>query len=179
MSQNQKIINRFMPPREVEWRSDYIRREEIYKNRNDKVYIFGDNIQEKGGGGMAGEMRGEINTVGIPTKKTPTMKDDAFFTDNEFSYNIYFIFKAFLKIPKQRDLVVPRNIGKGLSKLDTKAPRTYKYLTNLLSSLVDGRFSWIDDLSNTKEGLAIYAIHSYLLNNRVLPNIDALIPKIR
>lgn len=162
--------------RQVEWTSSFIRREDIYKNK-DKIYLFGDNILGKGGGGMAGEMRGEINSLGIPTKKYPSMKEDSFFTDFEFNLNVYYIFRSFLRIPKNKDIVVPKNIGKGLAQLDIRAPKTYKYMTKLLSSLVDGKFTWVDDLTNPKDGLIIYTIHSYLINKKA-PDVLELIPKI-
>jgi len=33
------------------------------------LWVFGDNLQRKGLGGQAKEMRGEPNAIGIPTKK--------------------------------------------------------------------------------------------------------------
>lgn len=163
-------------PIHVEWKSTMILRPELISNR-DKIYLFGDNVQEKGSGGMAGQMRGEINAIGIPTKKASSMDDSAFFSDDQFSYNVFYIFKAFLKIPKDRDIVVPSNIGRGLSQLDKKAPITYKYLTKLLSSLTDKKFNWTDDLINPDIALAIYTVHSMLINKKK-PNLESYLPKI-
>lgn len=166
-----------MKPIIVEWKNSHIKREEVIKTR-EKTYLFGDNLLEKGSGGMASEIRGEINSVGIPTKKAPNMKEDSFFSDDEFSFNVFYIYKSFLKIPKNKDIVVPSNIGRGLAEMDKRCPITYKYLTKLLSSLSDQKFSWVDDIHNPKIGLAIYTIHS-LLQNRQVPDINSLIPKIK
>ncbi|TFZ54475.1 hypothetical protein E4V01_25170 [Methylorubrum sp. Q1] len=48
------------------------------------LFVFGDNLQRRGRGGQAAEMRGEPNAVGIPTKRAPSMDDSAFFTDADF-----------------------------------------------------------------------------------------------
>lgn len=163
-------------PRHVEWTSTIIKRPVLISNR-DKIYLFGDNVLEKGSGGMAGDMRGEINALGIPTKKAPSMDESAFFSDEQFSYNVYYIFKAFLKIPKSADIVVPSNIGRGLSQLDKKAPITYKYLTKLLSSLTDNKFNWTDDLLKPDIALAIYTVHSTLVNKKK-PVLENYLPKL-
>ncbi len=44
-------------------------------------WVFGDNLARKGLGGKAREMRGEPNTIGIVTKRAPTMNPEAFFSD--------------------------------------------------------------------------------------------------
>ena len=113
----------------------FIARKDLKANPN-KVYLFGDNIQEKGYGGQAKEMRGEANAIGIPTKKAPNMRSDAFFTDSEFNENKNAIDKAFNKIPDDKEVVIPESgIGTGLADLKNKAPKTFKYIQSKLSLL--------------------------------------------
>lgn len=164
-------------PSRIEWTTKIIKRDELVRNR-DKIYLFGDNLKQIGKGGMAAEMRGEPNAIGIPTKKVPSMVDSAFFSDTEFAFNVFHIFKAFLKIPKGKDVIVPSAIGKGLAELDVRAPLTYKYLTKLLASLYDGNFNWTDPLSSPEQGLIVYTIHSMLLNHKK-PDLDVILSKIK
>ncbi len=69
-------------------------RPEIRANRQN-LYVFGDNLARAGGApnasgwsnpraGQAAACRNEPNAVGIPTKRAPSMKEDAFFTDADF-----------------------------------------------------------------------------------------------
>ena len=104
------------------------------------LFIFGDNDQRYGLGGMAKEFRGEANTVGIRTKKKPSMSAGSFYVDSEYTQNIKkidkdlnlvlhkFMFGGFTKI------YVPEGIGEGLAKLDC-APKTLKYLKDTLKKL--------------------------------------------
>lgn len=118
---------------------NHITRDYVRKNRN-KTFLFGDNLQQRGMGGQAKEMRGEPNAVGIPTKKKPSMSDDSFFTDDEFHINIQQINNAFNRIPLigNKIIVIPSaGLGTGLAKLQEKAPKTYEYLQDRLKS-IDG-----------------------------------------
>lgn len=113
----------------------YITRNDLVSNR-DKIYLFGDNLEKTGLGGQAKEMRGEINAIGIPTKKRPSMSDDSFMNDDEYESNVKAISDAFEKIPQEVSIIVPKDgIGTGLAKLKEKAPRTYEYLQNRLLRL--------------------------------------------
>lgn len=116
---------------------DNITREYI-RNNPKKTFLFGDNLQKKGYGGQAKEMRGEPNCIGIPTKKKPTMDNDAFFTDDEFKENVHHIDKAIKEVTKLGNnvIVIPSSgIGTGMAKLEEKAPRTFQYLKDKLDNL--------------------------------------------
>ncbi len=63
----------------INYAASYLR--EQIKAASDTLYIFGDNFERKGFGGQAAEARGEPNAVGIPTKRAPSMRPDAFLTD--------------------------------------------------------------------------------------------------
>lgn len=114
---------------------DYITREDVRSNP-EIIYLFGDNLEKKGRGGQAKEMRGLPNTIGIPTKKSPTMDDAAFFTDDEFTANKAAIDEAFASIPKGVQVVIPSaGLGTGYAQLKERAPKTAKYLENKIQKL--------------------------------------------
>lgn len=114
---------------------NYISREYVKKNP-DKTFIFGDNLERGGFGGQAKEMRGEPNAIGIPTKKLPSMTDDSFFTDDEFSENKKAINIALSKVPRNATVVMSTyGLGTGRAQLKERAPKTWKYLTNEIREL--------------------------------------------
>ena len=64
------------------------------------------------------------------------MDKTAFFTDTEYTYNKKVIDEAFMKIPKDKTIVVPKdNLGTGRAQLTTKAPKTWLYLQEKLKEL--------------------------------------------
>jgi hypothetical protein len=109
----------------------------------DKIFLFGDNLKQRGFGGQAAAMRGEPNTIGIPTKKSPSYSDDAFFTDAEFEHNKPVIDAAFAKLARAvsdatRVIVIPANgLGTGRAELEKRAPLTFAYLQSRLDELPD------------------------------------------
>ena len=86
-------------------------------------------------------MRGEPNCVGIPTKKFPSSRDDAFFTDLEFEQNKAAIDHAiehlFHRISKaEQTIVIPAGgLGTGRAQLESRAPLTFAYLQKCLRDL--------------------------------------------
>lgn len=117
-----------------------ISREFVRANR-DRIFLFGDNVAGKGFGGQAAAMRGEPNCVGIPTKKFPSSRDGAFFTDLEFEQNKAAIDHAFEdlfhKISKaEQTIVIPADgLGTGRAQLESRAPQTFAYLQKCLRVL--------------------------------------------
>lgn len=111
------------------------------REHRDHIFLFGDNLAGKGFGGQAAAMRGEPNCVGIPTKKFPSSRDDAFFTDLEFEQNKAAIDHAFdvlfHKISKaEQILVIPADgLGTGRAQLERRAPLTFAYLQKCLRAL--------------------------------------------
>jgi alkylated DNA repair dioxygenase AlkB len=103
------------------------------KANPDKIYIFGDNITEKGKGGQA-IIRDEENAFGIPTKVSPDTTPGAYFSDKKYDPNIRQIDRAIEKIKADgRIVVLPKDgLGTGLAKLKEKAPDTYAYLKQRL-----------------------------------------------
>src|SRR5207245_908390 len=121
-------------------RMQFITRENVRANA-DKLFLFGDNLEHRGLGGQAAAMRGERNAIGIPTKKSPSNKGDAFFSDDEFEQNKMAIDAAFAEVSRAatdsiRAIVIPSaGLGTGRAKLDKKAPRTFAYLRQKLTKL--------------------------------------------
>jgi len=125
-------------------RISYITRDYIRQNP-DKLFLFGDNLQRRGLGGQAREMRGEPNTIGIPTKKRPARTAESYFTDDEFADNKAAIDQAFREVYQklsesdgQTVLVIPSaGLGTGRAELQQRAPRTFAYLEMKLAELVN------------------------------------------
>lgn len=118
----------------------FITREYVRANR-DKLFLYGDNMERRGLGGQAAAMRGEPNAFGVPTKKSPNYKEDAFFSDDEFEQNKAAIDAAFDTLIRAvtetvRSVVIPSDgFGTGRAQLDKRAPRTFAYLQKRLAEL--------------------------------------------
>lgn len=121
-------------------RMQYITREYVRANRN-KLFLFGDNLERRGFGGQAAVMRREPNAIGIPTKKSPSYRDDAFFSDDEFEQNKASIDAAFAEIMRAitdsiRVIVIPSDgLGTGRAQLERRAPRTFAHLQKRLTEI--------------------------------------------
>lgn len=120
---------------------EFITRDYIKENPN-MFFVFGDNDERNGYGGQAKEMRGEPNSIGVRTKHRPSNSSTAYYTDDTYAENCR-------KIKEDLDTVVykleagfitvfPTNgIGTGLSGLENRAPRTYKYLQDTLNNIYE------------------------------------------
>lgn len=109
------------------------------KENPDKIFLFGDNVNQSGYGGQAREMRGEPNAIGIPTKHAPNTENWAYFTDKGLDENKEAIDKAFAKLakfPPDTIIVFPKaGIGTGLAELNERAPQTFAYLQEKLNAI--------------------------------------------
>lgn len=105
-----------------------IYREDLQANP-EVFYLFGDNLEQVGMGGQAGEMRGEPNAIGVPTKKAPASDDADFFSDAVYDANCKAIGDALGRIPDDSTVVIPLDgLGTGLAELDKRAPETFAFL---------------------------------------------------
>lgn len=118
-----------------------IYREDIIANRQ-LVYIFGDNLERKGYGGQAEEMRGEPNSFGIAMKRRPMSKTNScYFFDAQLDVQkiIDDEFERLYEHISENDyhgIVVPtEGIGTGLSKMTEYAPISLKRINFLLEEL--------------------------------------------
>ena len=105
----------------------------------DWIFVFGDNLQ---GWGKAGQaiIRNEPNTLGVPTKRKPSMNQDAFFYDR--TDEIDAVTKALDKIESLLEegkiVVFPLNgLGTGLAKLAFNSPIIAKMIDERVISMSD------------------------------------------
>lgn len=101
-----------------------------------KYYIFGDNLMRQGTGGQA-IIRYCRNAIGIPTKRLPSMEEDAFFSDKIDEYSIVSKRLARLVIlyedTRNYILVFPEDgLGTGRAQLKERSPEIYNLIDGLL-----------------------------------------------
>ncbi|MGJ4945036.1 hypothetical protein ACQR1W_31035 [Bradyrhizobium sp. HKCCYLS1011] len=111
-------------------RQKFISRKDLWDNPS-KFYVFGDNVQRRGYGGQAKEMRGEPNAIGVATKWSPSMDANEFFDDTLACRAI--VGRDLLKIDDLlragKTVVVPSDgIGTGLSQLPQRAPNLHRFI---------------------------------------------------
>lgn len=119
-----------------------ITREQIKANPK-TLFLFGDNLQRMGLGGQAKTMRGEVNSLGIVTKRLMNHTEDALIFDN--STDIDFIKEIitldFIRVHKYlrsgyfNTLIIP-SLGTGLAKLHVNAPRLKAYIERHIDRIV-------------------------------------------
>lgn len=94
------------------------------------LFVFGDNFQRRGFGGQAIEMRGEPNSVGIPTKRSPNNYDSSFLNDYDYGEWSRAVAPDLKRLREHSGQIVwPWNgIGTGLAQLQTRAPMIWRTL---------------------------------------------------
>lgn len=112
------------------------------------LYVFGDNTEGVGTGGQA-QIRYEPNSIGIPTKRTPSMSEDSFFSD--LSIQGWLMAQAVTNVlaetisDKYDTIVFPKDgLGTGLSEMPTRSPVLYEYLNDKLYEHFGVRFEGIE-----------------------------------
>ena len=121
----------------IKWKGNWLVAD--VKNQPNYIFVYGDNDLRRGKGGQA-IIRDLPNTIGLRTKRMPSLSDNAFYTDQEFSQNKIKIDEDIAKIKdclQNGKIVVfsQGGYGTGLAKLDQKAPQTFQYLQDKLSEL--------------------------------------------
>jgi hypothetical protein len=104
----------------------------------DWIFVFGDNLIEKGLGGLAKICRPEPNSFGIATKRYPARTHDSYFYESDFEEIWPIINKKLFIIEemlKQGKIIVfpKKGIGNNLAKLDITYPLMYKYIHSKIS----------------------------------------------
>ena len=122
-------------------RLQWITRAMVQSDRN-TMFVFGDNMEGRGLGGQAAAMRGEPNTIGVPTKWAPERKTTAYFTDGDrLNRDVWqAIQHAFVKmrsaLANGHDVVIPADgLGTGLAELPTRTPKLYAMIEAAIASL--------------------------------------------
>ncbi|MEY9178185.1 hypothetical protein [Bradyrhizobium elkanii] len=113
-------------------RQPWITRADL-KNNPDTIFVFGDNVERRGYGGQAAQMRGEPNAIGVATKWRPSMAPDAFF-DDSIECHVE-VMRDLEKVQKALDagklVVIPQDgIGTGLARLQSTAPKIHWFIEN-------------------------------------------------
>ena len=106
------------------------------KAHPDWIFVFGDNLARSGYGGQAAAARGELNTVGIATKRSPSMEPSAFLTDVDYeewgSVESDKLATLVMASRNNRTIIWPFDgIGTGLAKLETSAPMIWSVIEKL------------------------------------------------
>lgn len=105
------------------------------------LFLFGDNLERRGRGGQAKVMRGQQNAVGVPTKRHPSNREDAFFRDHEdyeMAEGCYALIFQKLRahLVMGGTVVIPTaGLGTGRARLAEKAPGIWSLLNKHLESL--------------------------------------------
>ncbi len=105
----------------------------------DAIVVFGDNLAEKGTGPKSGQavIRNQKNSFGIPTKRLPSMKDNAFFSDLEEEYNVVRDKLVYLWDQHElgKKIILPADgLGTGRALLFTKSPVIFKLVARFFNS---------------------------------------------
>ncbi len=101
----------------------------------DKIFVFDDNLVGRGKAGQA-IIRDFPNTMGIPTKRLPSMDDDAFFSDTAEEQNV--VLRAINSVHKElvggKTIIFPRDgLGTGLGETATRSPRIFEIIHQLIA----------------------------------------------
>jgi hypothetical protein len=106
------------------------------------LFVFGDNMEGRGLGGQAREMRGEPNTIGVPTKWRPGREERDYFTDADIRDREVWhaIYSAFEKIRAAleagQNIIIPADgLGTGLAELPTRAPKLHAAIEKAILEL--------------------------------------------
>ena len=115
----------------IEYR-DHITRQ-MLRDEPDILFVFGDNMQRRGMGGQAFAMRGEPNAVGIPTKKSPSMRPEAFFNDHDHAAWYIESSPNIVRLLRHNGLIIwPKaGIGSGRARLREMAPKIMKAIISI------------------------------------------------
>lgn len=116
-----------------------ITRKDLRNNPN-VLFVFGDNCERRGYGGLAKECRDEPNAVGIRTKYLPEKSNEAYFSDDDYHTVVEMIDDDFhpvvQKLARGGIVVFPTApLGSGLSAMPSKCPRLFTFLCDYVDSL--------------------------------------------
>ena len=119
---------------------------DMLRAERDRLFVFGDNLKRRGLGGQAGEMRGESNAVGIPTKVRPGRERRDYFVSTVACRVDFFeaVEGPCRRLLGHRDggggIVWPADgIGTGLAQLEQRAPCIFVWLEGFRLRLETGR----------------------------------------
>ena len=109
----------------------------LVQNSIDDIFIFGDNLIKKGKAGQA-IIRDCENVIGIPTKRLPSMNDNAFFSDqdDEMSAVALALDEITFMHSEGYNIVLPEDgVGTGYALLAEKSPKILEVIQNYMNEL--------------------------------------------
>lgn len=106
---------------------------ELLRAHPDRIFIFGDNMENKGKGGQA-IIRDEPNAYGIATKRSPYTDISAYFSDADL-FNDKVMYKLYRQLELLDDKVLDTvivfpagGLGTGLSAMPEHCPKLFAWL---------------------------------------------------
>ena len=116
----------------------------MLKREPNALFVFGDNLQRKGLGGQAKEMRGEPNAVGIPTKRSPGMEPQDFLYECDLAEWCHAVDLNMSRLIHWQELIVwpTAGIGTGLAQLHQHAPSISRELDIFKTILITEPFDF-------------------------------------
>jgi hypothetical protein len=102
----------------------------VQADRN-AIFVFGDNMKRAGYGGQAGQMRGEPNTIGVPTNGRQSEASRHFLRMRIGLTPKYRAISDAFRLMGDclsvgRNVVIPSDgLGTGLAELPTRAPKLH------------------------------------------------------
>lgn len=105
------------------------------------LFVFGDNELRVGFGGQAVSCRGEPNAVGVATKRAPSRKSSAYWSDADYDRCVSVVDadleRVFAHVRAGGCVVIPKaGIGTGRSELPTRAPRIMEHIREKIRELI-------------------------------------------
>lgn len=114
---------------------------EMCREHPDAIFVFGDNLIHKGKAPGSGQavIRDEPNAVGIPTKRLPSTKDEAYFSDKDDELQAVRDALAVLYTrARGKTIVFPKDgIGTGRAKMKQKSPKAWERMNHILDAHFD------------------------------------------
>lgn len=104
--------------------------QKLCSDNPDSFVVFGDNLINKGRAGQA-IIRYEPNSIGVPTKKLPSMNANAFFSDSNLEYKkVSVVLEKLKKLDVAgKTIILPSEMfGSGLAQVSIRAPKIWKLI---------------------------------------------------
>jgi hypothetical protein len=109
---------------------------EMCRENPDQIFVFGDNLIHKGKAPGSGQavIRDEPNAIGIPTKRLPSNKPEAFFSDQDDELKaVRDALADIYRRARGKTVVFPADgVGTGRARMKLKSPRAWNWMNDTL-----------------------------------------------
>jgi len=106
---------------------------ELVQSHPEAYFVFGDNLEGRGKGGQA-IIRG-YNSIGVPTKRAPSMSEGSFFSDQQDEQQaiIRSLSEVGIKYKEGYSIVFPLDgLGTGRAKMEEKSPKLFEMMNEII-----------------------------------------------